>query len=489
MGLAGKGLLAGVGVLAIGAGVVAWRTYSFAGGLPSATTRVTVAAATPFDAAAAAARLGAAIRFRTVSNQDPAANDWTQWDGFHAWLKASYPRFHAAAKLEMVGQTLVYRWEGSDPAAKPIILMAHQDVVPITPGTERDWKKDPFSGDLADGAVWGRGAIDDKGNLIALFEAMEALATRGFKPKRTIYVVSGHDEEVGGNGARAAAQMLEKRGIRALFTLDEGSIIVKDPPLIGKPTILIGVAEKGYATIKVTAKGAGGHSSMPPKDIATVNLARALAAIDDRQFPYEFRGPGADMVESLGAEAGGAARVALANRWLLGGKIIQQVAATPSGAAMLHTTIAPTMLSGSPKENVLPQEATALINYRIAPWQTSKDVMAWTKGAVGTLPVTLSWEGTPREPTRVSSTSSEGWALLSATARAEAPGAPIAPFLVIAGTDSRSFTGISDDVYRFAPIRLATSETAMIHGTNEHISTQDFAAMIRFFTRLIATAG
>lgn len=489
MGLIGRIALLGGAALAIGAGIVAWRTYSFSHVASSPESGVTVAAATPFDAAAATARLGAAISFKTVSNQDPATNDWSQWDGFHTWLKTSYPRFHAAAALEMVGQTLVYRWEGSDPAAKPIILMAHQDVVPVAPGTEKNWKKDPFSGELAEGSVWGRGAIDDKGNLIALFEAMEALASRGFKPKRTIYLVSGHDEEVGGTGARAAAKLLQERGVHALFTLDEGSIIVKDPPLIGKPTILIGVAEKGYATIKVTAKGAGGHSSMPPKDIATVNLARALTAINDKQFPYEFRGPGADMVESLGAEAGGAARVALANRWLLGGKIVQQVAATPSGAAMLHTTIAPTMLSGSPKENVLPQEATALINYRIAPWQTSKDVMAWTKSAVGTLPVSLSWEGTPREPTRVSSTSSEGWTLLSATAQAEAPGAPIAPFLVIAGTDSRSFTGISDDVYRFAPVRLATSETAMIHGTNEHIAAEDFTAMIRFFTRLIATAA
>lgn len=491
MGLIAKAALCGTVALAVGAGIIGWRTYTFSAG-PKSTPAEAIQLASPLaiDANASAARLSAAIRFRTVSNQDPATNDWSQWDGFHAWLKTAYPRFHAAAKLELAdGRTLVYRWEGSDPSAKPIILMAHQDVVPVAPGTEKDWKKDPFSGEISDGAVWGRGAIDDKGSLIALFEAMEALAVSGFKPKRTIYLVSGHDEEVGGDGARAAAKLLQDRGVHALFTLDEGSLIVKDPPIVNKPTILIGIAEKGYATLKVTAKGAGGHSSMPPKEIATVNLARAVAAINDKQFPYEFRGPGADMVRALGSQTGGMTKVALANQWLFGSQVIKQVSASPSGAAMLHTTIAPTMLSGSPKENVLPQEATALINYRIAPWQSSKEVMAWTKSAVGDLPVTLSWEGTPREPSPISSTDSEGWRLVSAAAQAEMPGAPLAPFLVIAGTDSRNFTGISDDVYRFAPVRLATTETAMIHGTNEHIAIDDLGAMIRFFTRLITTAA
>ena len=163
----------------------------------------------------------------------------------------------------------------------PIILMAHQDVVPVTEGTEKDWKYPPFAGQVADGAVWGRGTIDDKGSLVALFEAAEALTAQGFAPKRTIYIISGHDEEVGGTGAKAAADLLASRKVKALFTLDEGSVVVTDAPVINGPAIMIGIAEKGYATLKVTAKATGGHSSMPPADLASISLAKAMVAINE----------------------------------------------------------------------------------------------------------------------------------------------------------------------------------------------------------------
>jgi carboxypeptidase PM20D1 len=163
--------------------------------------------------------------------------------------------------------------------------------------------------------------------------------------------------------------------------------------------------------------------------------------------------------------------------------------ASPAGAAQLHTTIAPTMLQGSPKENVLPQEAFGLVNYRLAPWDSSADVLARAKQAVGKLPVTFSWEREPREASPVSSTNSQGWKLLRAAAEAEAPGAPVAPFMVVGGTDSRYMKDVSQDTYRFQALRLSTKETKMIHGTNEHITTENLGSMIRFFTRLIATSA
>eukprot|EP01030_Chromulinospumella_sphaerica_P024057 gene24056-24118_t len=204
-------------------------------------------------AALAAQHLSQAVQIRTVSNQDKADNQWAEWDRLHAWLATTYPAAHAAMTREILpNKALVYTWTGSDPALKPIVLMAHQDVVPITPGTEKDWKHDPFAGEIAEGAVWGRGSIDDKGSLVALFEGLDALAKSGFKPKRTVIVVSGHDEEAGGTGAQAAAALLKSRGVRAEWVLDEGSAAINDHPITGKPAAVIGIAEKGYATLVVT---------------------------------------------------------------------------------------------------------------------------------------------------------------------------------------------------------------------------------------------
>lgn len=479
----------GVAVLALG-GVVAVRTMAFAPEAIADGSAIKVAPAAPFDTNVAAQHLGEAVRIQTVSNQDASQNQVAEWDKLHGWLAATYPKAHSAMQQEKLGQTLVYTWPGSDPAAQPIIVMAHQDVVPVTPGTEKDWKYQPFAGTVAEGAVWGRGTIDDKGSLVALFEAMEALASQGFKPKRTIYLVSGHDEEVGGTGAAEAAKLLASRKVKALFTLDEGGLITTDTAVINAPAMMIGVAEKGYMTLRVTANATGGHSSMPPQEIGTVNLAKAVVAIHRDQFPHELRGPAAAMIEVLAAKGGGVTRLAVANRWLLGGLVTAQMAENPASAALLHTTIAPTMLQGSPKENVLPQSANALINYRIAPWDNAAGVLAKARASVKDLPVTVDFtERAPREPTPVSSSTSHGWQLIVASARAGHPGVIAAPYLVVGGTDSRSMTPISDDVYRFAAISLATGETKMIHGTNEHMTLRNLESLIAFYTRLLATSA
>lgn len=451
---------------------------------------VTVAAALPFNAQESAGRLAEAIRFQTVSHQDAAENKPEEWTRFQSWLQTSYPAIHAAAQREIVSNgSLVYTWPGSEPSLPPIILMGHQDVVPVTSDTERDWRYPPFAGTIAENAVWGRGAIDDKGSLVALFEAAELLAASGFKPKRTILIVSGHDEEVGGEGAAAIAALFRQRGIKALFTLDEGSAVIADMPVINGPAIMIAVAEKGYATLRLTAKAPGGHSSMPPEEIGTVTLAKAVTAIHADQFPERLEQPVLGTVQSLAAHKGGIMEAVAANPWLFGSLIRQDMRKTPAGAAQLHTTIAPTMLQGSPKENVLPQTATALINYRIAPWDSSAAVLARAKAAVGNLPIEFSWSKPPGEPSAVSSTSSQGWKLVRATAEAENPGAPVAPFLVVGGTDSKHFQNVSQDTYRFQNLVLSTKQTTMIHGTNEHLSIDNLERMIRFFTRLMATSA
>lgn len=488
MKLVGRAALVLLGGLVVLIAVVAVRTATYSPPAAQA-SQTRLAAPVTIDTAAAARRLSQAIGFQTVSHQDQAEDTPAEWDRLHAWLQTSYPAAHAVMRREVLaGHTLVYTWPGSDPALKPIVLMAHQDVVPVTPGTEKDWKHPPFAGVIADGAVWGRGAIDDKGSLVTLFEGMEALAKAGFKPRRMVIVVSGHDEEVRGLGAQAAAAHLKAQGIQAEFVLDEGLAIVQDHPLTGGPVAMIGLGEKGYATMTVTATAPGGHSSTPPKDTGTVTLSRALVAIAEHPFPMKLDGAALAMLQSLAPESGLPLRMAVANTWLFEPLIVSQIAATPAGAALLHTTIAPTMLRGSPKENVLPQDATAWINYRIAPGQTSAEVMAHTKAAVGDLPVTLAWVKTPAEPSPLSSTTSRGYGVLSTLVGDMAKG-PVAPGLVTAGTDSRYLAPVADDIYRFQPMRFTLAETAMIHGANERLTLDNLELAVQFYARLIATAA
>jgi carboxypeptidase PM20D1 len=485
-----KVALATVGVVALLGGVVAVRTATFKPATQVDLSAVKLVAATPVDQARAALHLSQAIQIRTVSHQNKAENDWAEWDRLHAWLAATYPAAHAAMTREILpNKALVYTWQGSDPSLAPIILMAHQDVVPVTPGTEGDWKHAPFAGEIAEGAVWGRGSIDDKGTLVMMFEAAEALTAKGFKPKRTVIFVSGQDEEAGGTGAQAAAALLKARGVKALFALDEGMAVVQDFPMVGRPVAVIGVAEKGYATLKIVAPATGGHSSAPPKATGVETLSKAVLAITSHPFPLKFEGPGADMIKAIAPYAGGIVKVAAANTWLFGPVLTRTLGKSPASAATLHTTIAPTMLKGSPKENVLPQDATAWINYRIAPGQTAQDVMDRARMATRGLDVQLSWEGgQPRDPSPVSSSSSEGWKWLAALASQEGA-IPVAPGLVTAGTDSRNMTGVAQDVYRFAPMYASLTEFGMIHGTNEHMSLENLQRMTDFYTRLIASVA
>jgi carboxypeptidase PM20D1 len=489
MGWKSRTALTAVGlVLAVGA-VVAVRTVTFKPPAAVDTSSIHLASARPFDVNVAAQHLGQAVRFQTVSHQDPAQDQPAEWDKLHAWLQATYPDAHRVMRREVLdGHALVYTWTGTDPVLAPIVLMAHQDVVPVTPGSEGAWTHPPFDGVVADGAVWGRGSIDDKGSLITLFEALDGLAKAGFTPRRTVILVSGHDEEVRGSGARSAAALLKARGVKAQFVLDEGMVVVADHPVTKKPVALIATAEKGYATLMVTAPAVGGHSSAPPAQTGVTTLAKAVLAIVDHPFPMKFSGPGADMLKSLAPHSAPAIKMAAANTWLFSPLLVKETSRTPAGAAMLHTTIAPTMLKGSPKENVLPQDATAWINYRIAPGDTSAQVMSRAQGAVGDLPVKLAWVKAPDEPSSVASTTSEGWKTLAALAGDESR-APVAPALMTAASDSRYMGPIAKDIYKFQPLVLSVKDTEMIHGTNEHVSIANIERMVRFYQRLVETAA
>src|SRR5690606_38923740 len=259
----------------------------------------------------------------------------------------------------------------------PIVLLAHQDVVPVPDDTRTNWQVDPFGGVIRDDHVWGRGAIDDKGSLVALLEAAEFLAAQGRRPARTIIFAFGHDEEIGGDrGAVLMAAELKERGIRAWFVLDEGMAALERHPLTGGPAAMIGISERGSGTMRIRAVGQPGHSSMPPPETAVSLVSEAVVRIHDMPIDRSLEGgPALAMMRALAPELSLTNRMAVSNEWLFAPLLRQRMAGDPAAQALLGTTIAPTMLEGGVRPNVLPGEATAMINFRIHPRDNAADLL------------------------------------------------------------------------------------------------------------------
>ncbi len=450
------------------------------------------------DEAGAASRLAEAIRARTVSSHDDAGRNADQFEQLHALLQARYPKAHAAMQREVVGGlSLLYTWKGSDPSLPAVLLMAHQDVVPIAPGTEGDWAEAPFAGTLKDGFVWGRGAWDDKANLIAQMEAMELLAAGGFVPRRTIHLAFGADEEVGGErGAKQIAALLASRGERLAFVIDEGLLITEGVmPGLVQPAALIGIAEKGYLSAVLRVSATPGHSSMPPPkgQGAIAMMSAALARLEDRQLPAGIRGVAREMFETIAPEMGGFQRVALSNLWLFGPLVQRQLEAKASTNAMLRTTTALTMAHAGNKDNVLPGRAEATVNFRLLPGDSASTVMGHVHeqadAAIGPGRYELVALPGSSEPSKVSPTQSPSYQLVNRTIREVFPGTLVAPGLMIGATDSRHFEGISDHIYRFSPVRAKPEDLPRFHGTDERISAANLAELIRFYHRLVSQSA
>lgn len=488
-----RNILVGLGaIIGIVIAVVLFRTASY--GADPVGGRVELPQPPAISSERGAQNLSRAIQFRTitVAPGDPRPGQEGPWIALHQWLEETYPAAHAAMQKELVPGTLtlLYTWEGTAPGLKPILLMAHQDVVPVNIGTEIDWTGAPFEGEIVEGYVYGRGTIDDKGSLVALMEAAESLAASGFRPQRTIYFMFGHDEEVSGSGAQAGIALLQSRGVEPEMALDEGFMIVDPSPLTGKPMGFIGIAEKGYLTLEIVATGAGGHSSTPPRDSAAVRLARAVVALDDNQMKADFsKPPVSDLFRSAANDMPFLQKMAFANLWLFEGMIDQQMSGISAGNAMIRTTTAPTMLTGSAKENVLAQRASAMVNFRIHPNDTEEDIIAHvravTSGIEG-IEITIGQQGIRGEgASPVSPTNNLAYAVLASVAEATAGGAPAAPGLVLGATDARYASAITPNVYRFAPAIMSPDDLTGFHGTNERLSVENMGRLATGYAQII----
>ena len=485
-----KRILLVVLVVVLGlASVVVVRTLRFHSRQPV----VNPVALEALDSLALARRLAGALKFKTISYQDSSQFDAREFDRFQRDLRDAFPKLHATLKLERVnGHGLLYEWTGSDPTLAPVVLLAHQDVVPIEPGTEDRWTQPPFGGQIAGGYVWGRGALDDKGSLLGILEAVEHLVAAGAKPRRSVYLAFGYDEEVGGNrGAARIAALLAARGVRPELVLDEGGALTTGliPGLV-TPVGLVGIAEKGYLTVELTAQAEGGHSAMPAAETAVGILAAALSRLEQRQMPRAIRGPTAVMFDYVGPELGFGSRLVMANRWLFGGLLAGQFGSTPQGNAMLRTTTAPTVLQAGVKENVLPSTARALVNFRILPGDSTGGVLEHVQRVVHDARVSARvLEGTMNEPSAVTPVDAEPFQLLARTIRQVVPGTVVTPWLLVAGTDSRHYEGLTPNVLRFAGAMIGKDDLPRIHGTNERIGVQDYVTVVRLYVQLLRNAA
>lgn len=450
------------------------------------------AVAIPIDEETVAEHLSQAIKFKTISSQDENNIDYGEFLKFQDYLDKTFPKINSELKKEAVNNySLLYTWEGSNKDLKPIILLAHMDVVPVDKTEESNWQHPPFSGDVADGYVWGRGARDDKSQLVAILESAEYLLEKGFKPQRTIYFAFGHDEEIlGENGAKKIASLLESRNVKPEFILDEGGTIMnnavtnKTLPEIDQPLAMVCIIGKGYLTVELNAVTSGGHPAYPPKDRAIEKIAQAVEQIeknDGSQFVPEGT---REMLDYLAPEMSFPYRQVFSNLWLFNTLAKRIISDSPSGDSFLGTTGTATMIQGGFKENVLPSSAKAVVNFRIAPGESVESTLSKIRKDVADLNVSVTPVGTTREPSRMADINSHGFLILEKTIKQIFPNTLVAPSLFSATGDFSNYENLTNNIFNFGPAIRERGEAS--HGDNERIPIGNYKSYIKFYTQLIS---
>ena len=433
--------------------------------------------------------LSEAVQIATVSYSDTAAIDTAAFNAFDTFLHRAYPLVQRYLERTRIHQfNYIYEWKGKNASLAPMVLMGHYDVVPVETAVMDKWTVPPFSGKITDSCVWGRGSVDDKNGVISVLEAAEALLRKGFVPERTIYLCFGHDEEVSGQSAAAEVQWFADHHIKPDMVLDEGGEITATKiPEIKRPVAVIAVAEKGYASYELSVQKEGGHSSMPAKETAIDILAAALYRLREKTPPARVTEPVKEFLRRVSANSDNFVhRMAGSNAWLFGGLSERIISAKPEGAAMIHTTIVPTILQSGVKDNVIPSQATAIVNSRILPGETAVTVEKYIRDVIGDDRVQVKQVGRfGSDPSPSTSISSPAFKRVETAVEENIPHVIPTPYLNIGATDSRYFRRISDGVVNFLP----TTDSKGYHGINERLPITDFQRSIRFMTTIIEESG
>lgn len=427
-----------------------------------------------------AKKLGALIRCETISVTGDKSTE--KFEKFHQLIFDMFPRLFEKAETEVFDGSLLIRLKGKTDK-KPLLLMSHHDVVEAT----GQWSHGPFSGEISDGRVWGRGTLDTKGNLFAILTALDELCAEGFVPERDVYIESACNEETDGAGADKISRTLEERGIEFFMTLDEGGMIVYDP--IGGADgsfAMMGVGEKGCADLKFVARSNGGHASTPGRNTPLVRLGKFMAAADRSGiFVSELSPVVQEMFRRMAPYTKKPLKLVFENagklRFLLT-KLMPKV--SPTAGAMLKTTLAFTMASGSDGSNVMPQEAFVVGNMRFSHHQGGEDSIA----KITKLAKKFDIETEILDPgfeSPVSDYNSEGFKLAEEAVKAIFPGVVPTPYVMTGASDSRYFSRVSPVCVRFAPFTIDDAQLDSIHGIDENVDISALAPAVEFFKYIV----
>lgn len=426
--------------------------------------------------------LSTLVKFETVSNADYDKTDKKVFAAYRAKLKELYPNVTAAAEYKELGNTaMLFKISGKS-GEKPTVLMSHYDVVPVV---EERWQHPPFCGEIIDGYLWGRGTIDTKITMLGIMEALEDLLETGYVPENDLYLSFGGDEEVGGISAPAVVDYMEANGIKPALVLDEGGAVVDAVfPGVDKPIAVIGIGEKGIAQVEFTATSAGGHSSTPPAHTAVGKLAKTIVNLENKPFKAQVTRPVAGLFRNVGPYAPFALRIIFGNMWLFKG-LISRLASVLGGEinAMMRTTVAATMAQGSKQHNVLPNVATANVNVRLLNNVNQQQALAHFN-SICEKDVTCRFISY-QDASPYASVESEAWRKVEKAVGDTWRDAIVSPYLMLAGSDSRRFSRICRDVYKFSAMALTKEERGLIHNDNERIAVEKIDQCVEFFHRLM----
>lgn len=438
-------------------------------------------------------RFQKAIKIPTISYSDREKIDYNIFKQYISFIKSEYKDIIEKIELKMINDyNFLFKWEGSNSELKPVLFMAHYDVVPIEDETK--WEKPPFSGEFDGKYIWGRGTLDDKFSMIAALESVKLLLEKGFKPARTIYLAFGHDEEIGGYlGAKLIKEHFEKENIRFEYVVDEGSVITKGMfPGIDKPIALIGITEKGHVNIEIKVKDKGGHASMPPSLTAAGKIAKIVTLIQESPFKPRVTNTLKQMLKVLAEHVDFSKKLIFKNLSLFKPLILSAFSKSPTTNALIRTTVAPTMLKGSNKENILPQVAYARFNVRTLYPDSYKDVLKRFDSIVEKViknkdeyEIKVVDEDDISDPSKEADLDSKSYKTISEILNEMFNDIIVSPFIVVGATDSRYYDDIADNVFKFLPVVMQGDDFEMVHGNNEKISVDNFFNVVNFYKKLI----
>ncbi|KAK7060905.1 hypothetical protein VNI00_000638 [Paramarasmius palmivorus] len=476
--------------------------------------------------------LGGAIRIPSESYDDllPVGED-PRWDVFkdlHGYLESSFPRVYTELKVTKVNTYgLIFHWQGSESQLKPILLAAHQDVVPVDASTVNQWIYPPYSGHFDGTWIWGRGSADDKADLISQLITVNTLLEAGFKPRRTIVLAFGIDEEAAGTeGAGKLAVYLEETYGQDAFALllDEGEGYGENSDG-GIIFALPGISEKGYIDVKIEVLTPGGHSSVPPDHTSIGLLSMLIVEIEKHPHQPKFIRSGAGLPNALCTVAYGgdkfSPRVKSLARWaMVDDRALERfknklIKAEPFFGVLLKTTQAVDVIQGGVKVNALPEIASVIINHRIAEHSSTSDVQEHLTKLV--LPIAAEYNLSVNafgrnvvdgaagqvilsdglysalEPSPVSPVQGAPYELLSGTikstlqssSRYKAADVISTPSLGLGNTDTRFYWNLTRHIFRYSHRGDRDDLYNGLHTVNEAVRGESIIEQIRFFTKFI----